>query len=80
MERTKCTSLNIHVDKLLLEASLIHESAHTSNSEEQHSMNPTQKCHFAKPVAFEYLKKKVKNSVPIKSWQQADWSAGLWME
>ena len=78
MEHTKSTLPNI--DELLLEASLKYESAHTSNSEEQCSMKTTPKCHFAKPVTLEHLKEKVKNSVPVKTRQQTDWSVGLWME
>ena len=77
MEHTQIISPN--VDELLLEASLMYESANTSNSEEQQRIKTTctLKCHFAKPVMLEYLKEKVKNSVLMKTRKRTDWSVGL---
>ena len=78
MEHTQSISPN--VDELLLEASLRYKSGNTSNSEEQRGMKTTPKCCLAKPVTLEYLKEKVKNSVPVKTRQQTDLSVTLWME
>ena len=55
MEHTQCISPK--VDELLLEASLMYESANTSKSEDQRS---TPKCRFAKPVTLEHLNVKAK--------------------
>ena len=64
MEYTQ--SILPNVDELLLEASLVYESANTSNSEEQRCMKTTPKCRFAKPVTFEYLKEKFLKVCPSK--------------
>ena len=59
----------------------MYESGNTSNSEEQCSMKTTPKSSFVKPVTLEYLKEKVKkNSVPVKTRQQTNWSVASWME
>ena len=45
-------------------------------------MKTTPKYHFAKPVTLEYFNDSVKkkNSMPVKTRQQADWSVALWLE
>ena len=57
MEHTQSISPN--VDELLLEASLMYESATTSNSEEQRSMKTTPQCRFAKPVFSRILEREI---------------------
>ena len=75
MEHTQSISPN--VDELLLGASLMYESATTSNSEEQRSMKTTPKCHFEKPVTLEYLKKIFKVCPSKPDSKHADWSVTL---
>ena len=74
-------NLSPNIDKLLLQASDIYELISLCiNLEDQSRMKPTTKCRFAKPVTFESLKERLKNSVPVKTKQQTDWNVRLWME
>ena len=50
----------------MLEASLMYESAHSSNFEKQRSMKLLQSAVFVKPVTLEHLKDKVENNVHVE--------------